>query len=214
MASGRLGAHTSSGAGTNNVYTCPTGKTAEVNVNVLTTSIDGAVVSLFISPTGTPSAQHTIQYEKLSVISNGFERTAIILKAGEVLSYKTSTANTTVVVSGVEYTSLSNEIGVETLITTNTETVVYDNAAAKASTVNLSVSLPEGAIIDTVVVKVYTSNSNAASGYPLLSTTLRANGTTGFEKSGLPIASTEKLIIVTTGISGQLAVRVHGYKKG
>lgn len=214
MASGRLGAHTSSGASTNTVYTCPVGKTAEVNINVLNSSINTAVVSLYISPTGTPSAQHTIQYVKLPVTSNGFERTAIILKAGEYICYKTDRADTTVVVSGVEYDSLSNEIGVETLITTNTETVVYSNAAVKDSTVNFSVSLTEGATTDTATIKVYTSNSNAAAGYPLLLTTLKTNSVTGFEKSGFPIASTEKLIIVTTGISGQVAVRVHGYKKG
>jgi len=213
MATGRLGAHTSSSAGTYNLYTVPSGKTAEVNINVLNDTVSTATVSLFISPTGTVSPQHTIQYEKLTTSSNGFERTAIVLKAGDVVSYKTDQSGTTVVVSGIEYTSQSNEIGEELLISTNTETVVYPNSAGKISTVNLSVSLVEGSPSDAATIKVYTSNSNAASGYPLIKTTLTANSTTGFEKTGLPISAAEKLIIVTTGLSGDVAVRTYGYKR-
>lgn len=214
MASGRLGAHISSGAGTYNVYTVPTGKTAEVNVNVFNNSGSLNAVTLFRSPTGTPSATHTIQLDNIA-LDSGYERTAIVLGAGEYISYKTDKAGTQVVISGVEYGSASNEIKQQELITTNTETVIYSNSGTKAGTVNISVSLMDGsAIADTVTCTLYVSATDAASGYKLNKEILTATGVTGFEKTGLPIATTDKIILVTTGIVGQVATTVSGYTKG
>lgn len=214
MASGRLGAHISSGSGTNNVYAVPTGKTAEVNVNVFNNSGTLNAVTLFRSPTGTPSATHTIQLDSIA-LDSGYERTAIVLGEGEYISYKTDKAGTQVVVSGVEYDSASNEIKQQELITTNTETVIYSNSGAKAGTVNISVSLVDGsAIADTATCTLYVSATDAVSGYKLNKELLTASGTTGFEKSGLPIASTDKVILVTTGIVGEIATTISGYFKG
>lgn len=214
MASGRLGAHKSSGAGTNNVYTVPSGKTAEVVVNVFNATGSTNNVTLFRSPTGTPSATHTIQLDKISN-NSGYQRTALVLKAGEVISYKTDLSGTNVVVSGSEYTSNSNEISEQNLITTNTETNIYSNAVAKAGTVNISVCLADGsAVTDTCTCKLYISSSNAAGGYQLHYYILSGNGTTGFEYTGLPISSTDKVILVTTGLVGQVATTVSGYTRG
>jgi len=213
MASGRLGAHISSGAGTYTVYTVPVGKTAELNINVFNNS--GAVnkVTLFRSPTGTPSATHTIQLDSID-LDSGYERTAIVLSAGEYICYTTDRAGTNVLVSGVEYDSLSNEIIQQELITTNTETVIYSNSGADAGTVNITVSLADGsAISDTVTCTLYVSATNAASGYRLNKEMLTVSGVSGFEKTGFTIASTDKIILVTTGIVGEVATTVSGYSK-
>lgn len=214
MASGRLGAHISGAAGTYTVYTVPVGKVVELNVNVFNNSGSLNAVTLFRSPTGTPSATHTIQLDSVD-LDSGYERTAIVLSAGEYICYKTDKAGTQVVVSGVEYDSASNEIKQQELITTNTETVIYSNSGTKAGTVNISVSLMDGsAIADTVTCTLYVSATDAASGYKLNKEILTASGVTGFEKSGFPIATTDKIILVTTGTVGQVATTVSGYTKG
>jgi hypothetical protein len=69
------------------------------------------------------------------------------------------------------------------------------------------------AISDTATCKVYISTSNAAGGFPMHKLTLLASGTTGFEKTGCPISTTDKIIVVTTGIVGQVATTVWGYSK-
>lgn len=214
MASGRLGAHISSGAGTTSVYEVPTGKTAEVNVTVYNNSGLVNKVSLFRSPTGTPSATHTVQLDTIG-ITEGYERTAFVMKAGEHLCYTTDRSGTHVVVTGVEYDTLSNEINTQTLITTNTEAVVYNNTAVKAGTVNISISLADGsAVSDTATVALYTTTSNAAGGYTLHKQLLTTTDISGFEKTGFAISTTDKIIVVTTGLVGQVAVTVSGYTKG
>lgn len=215
MASGRLGASISSGTTATNVYTVPTGKTAEVNVNVYNGAASSAIakVTLFRSPTGTPSATHTIQLDTIAS-NSGYERTALVLGAGEVISYKTDQNGVVVTVNGVEYTSNSNEIKQQELITTNTETVIYSNSGAKAGTVNISVSMVDGsALSDTATCSLYISSSNAAGGYQLYRDVLTGGGITGFEKTGLSISSTDKVILVTTGIVGQVATTTSGYSK-
>lgn len=215
MASGRLGASVSSGTSTTNVYTVPVNTTAEVNVNVYNGAVSGAVakVTLFRSPTGTASATHTIQLDTIAS-NSGYERTALVLGAGEVISYKTDKTGVSVVVNGVEYVSNSNEIKQQELITTNTETVIYSNAGAKAGTVNISVSMADGsALSDTATCTLYISPTNAAGGYPIHRYTITGSGITGFEKTALPISTTDKVILVTTGIVGQVATTVSGYSK-
>ena len=210
---GRLGAVVSTAATTYNVYQVPVNTTAEVNVTVYNGS--GAVnkVSLFRSPTTTPTAIHTIQFDKIAVDA-GYERTALILQAGDVISFKTDQIGTSVVVSGIEYTSNSNEILQQTLITTNTETVIYSNSGAKAGTVNICVTMADGsALTDTATCKVYVSSSNAAGGYPILKYTISGSSNSGFEKTGQPIATTDKVILVTTGLVGSIATRVAGYTR-
>ena len=214
MAAGRLGAHISGGAGTYIVYTVPSGKTATINVNVFNNSGTLNAVTLFRSPTGTPSATHTLQLDSVA-LDSGYERTAIILSAGEYISYKTDKAGTTVVVSGVEYTSKRNEIKQQQLITANTETVIYANGIAKAGTVNISVCLSDGsAIADTATCTLYISSTNAAGGYVLNKEVITASGITGFEKTGHAIAATDKVILVTTGLVGQVSATVSGYSRG
>lgn len=213
MASGRLGSHTSSGAVTYDLYEVPSGKSAEVNVNVYNNSGGIAKVTLFRAPTGTPSATHTIQVDSIP-LGESYQRTALVLFAGEHLMYKTDVAGVTVVVSGVDYTSNANVVKQQDLITTNTETVIYANGGAKATACNVTVSLVDGsAISDTATCTLYVSTTNAAGGYPLSKTLLIGSGVTGIEYSGLYVSSTDKIILVTTGLVGQVGTTVSGYTK-
>ena len=110
MASGRLGSHTSSGAVTYDLYEVPTGKSAEVNVNVYNNSGGIAKVTLFRAPTGTPSATHTIQVDSIP-LGESYQRTALVLFAGEHLMYKTNVAGVTVVHSIEDAIDKAKELG-------------------------------------------------------------------------------------------------------
>lgn len=213
MASGRLGQHTSSGAVTYDLYTVPSGKSAEVNVNVYNNSGTVANVTLFRAPTGTPSATHTIQVDAIP-LGESYQRTALVLYDGEHLLYKTDVAGVTVVVSGVDYLTNSNVVKQQELITTNTETTIYTNAGAKATACNITVSLVDGsAVSDTATCTLYVSTTNAAGGYPLSKNVLIGSGVTGIEYSGLYVSSTDKIILVTSGLVGQVSSTVSGYTK-
>ena len=214
MATGTLATHKSNTSGTFNVYTVPTGKTTEATVSVVNHSGVSATVVLYVSPTNSPTDIHTIQVDTLNTANYGYERVPLILKAGEVVSYSTTTSGVDVIVSGIEYASASNEIKVQQLITTNTETVIYDNSVAKAGTVNVCVSIVSNLIADECFVEMYVSTSDATNGYKILQQKLQRTGVTGIEKAGLPISSTDKIILVTTNIVGSVATRVAGYTKG
>lgn len=211
MAFGRLASHKSTGAVTQSVYQVPVGKRALVNVSVLNNSGTTAKVYLYISPTATPANDHLIQHDNLTTTTKGYERSGLVLKAGECLCYKTDQAGVNVVVSGEEEDSTSDDFSVTTLITTNTDTTIYPNAGAKTSAVNISVCIPEGSASDLVNVELYVTTTNVAGGFLIQKETLRATGITGFEKHGQVISATDKLILRTTGISGQLSTRVQGF---
>lgn len=214
MATGTLAAHKSNTSGTFNVYTVPANKTTEATVSVVNHSGVSATVVLYVSPTNSPTDIHTIQVDTLNTANYGYERVPLILKAGEVVSYSTTTSGVDVVVSGIEYASASNEIKVQQLITTNTETVIYDNSVAKAGTVNICASIVSNLIADECFVEMYVSASDATNGYKILQQKLQRTGVTGIEKAGLPISSTDKIILVTTNIVGKVSTRVAGYTKG
>lgn len=212
MATGSLGHHKSTTAGTYTVYTVPVGKRARVTVNVINDSGTTNNVVLYVAPTGTPTYDHTIQLDKLTVTKNGYRRPAVILKAGEVVCYKTDQADTHVVVMGIEEDA-STEITEYQLITTNAETVLHANTGAKAGTFNVVVTLTEGATTDSCVCKLYVTTTNAAGGYLIQSETLRATSVNGFESVGIALSTTDKLVLVTSGISGKIATRNHGFEK-
>ncbi len=211
---GRLASHKSTGAVTQAVYQVPSGKVGKVNVTVINNSGTTANVILFISPTSTPAADYVIQHDTISISTIGYERIGLIMKPTEWLCYKTDVAGVNVTVNGIEEDSASDCISIPTLITTNTDTTIFPNSAAKATTVNLTCSIPEGSASDSVSVEMYVTTTNVAGGYIIQKETLRRNGTTGFSREGLALSSTDKLIIRTSSIVGQLAVRVDGFTRG
>ena len=70
------------------------------------------------------------------------------------------------------------------------------------------------ALSDTATCVLYVSSTNAASGYPIHKYTITGSGISGFEKTGQAIKSTDKVILVTTGIVGSVVARVSGYTRG
>lgn len=216
MAEGLLGGHKSTTAGTYNVYEVPSGKTAEVNISLFSDTTSTAVVKLFIKPAiGTsPTAIHTIQYEKFNVNRNRFERPAIILQAGETVSYYTDSSDVSVVVSGIEYPTSGIDISSRILVSTNTETVLYTVPASKTVTINTTASLVVTTNTESCTTKLYVSNTDAANGFVLQKDELFATGQSGFERTGFVLTSGQKLILVTTGLSGSVACRVHGKLRG
>lgn len=214
MSIGRLGQHKSSGSGTYSVYEVPAGKVFKGNVSVVNNAGTTAKVYLYISPTSTPANDYMIQNDSITVSVSGYERTALVAKAGEWICYKTDQAGVNVVLYGELENTSSDDFSSTSLITTNTDTTVYPNVSAKAGVFNVSVSVTEGATSDLCTVELYSTTTNVAGGYLLQKETIRGAGTTGFERSGLALTTSDKLIIRTTGISGQIAVRVHGYTEG
>lgn len=210
----KLATHKSSGAATTAVYQVPSGKVGKVNVSVVNNSGTTANVILFVSPTSTPAADYTIQVDTLTVSNTGYERTGLILKPTEWLCYKTDQAGINIVVTGIEEDSLGDCVSTSTLITTNTDTTIYSNAAGKEGAFNITLSLAEGTSSDSVTVELYVTTTNVAGGHLLQKDTLRMSSITGYERGGLCISTTDKLIVRTTGISGQLAARVEGFPRG
>lgn len=214
MAFGRLASHKSTGAVTQSVYQVPVGKVFIGNVSVVNNSGTTASVYLYVSPTSTPANDYVVQKDSLTTTNSGYERRAIVAKAGECICYKTDQAGINVVVYGEVEDTASDDFSVTSLITTNTDTTVYPNAGAKDSSVNVSVSITEGTTADIATVELYVTTTNVAGGYLIQKETIRATSTTGFERSGLAISAADKLIIRTTGIVGSVAVRVSGFTEG
>lgn len=211
MAFGRLASHKSSGASTTSVYQVPVGKVFKGNVSVVNNSGTTSAVYLYISPTSTPANDYVIQKDNLTVSNNGYERRALVAKAGECICYKTDQAGINVSVYGILEDSVADDFSVTNLISTNTDTTIYANASVKFSSVNVSISLTEGSTSDLVTVELYVTATDVASGFLLQKETLRATSTTGFERGGLALDDGDKLIVRTTGISGTVATRVSGF---
>ena len=211
MAFGRLASHTSGSAGTYAVYEVPTGKVFKGNVSVVDSGTVNTEIHLYVSPTSTPANDYVIQKDTLTPTNSGYERTALILKAGEWVCYQTDSATTQVVVYGILEDSVGDDFSGSALISTNTDTTIYANGSAKDTSLNISISLTDGAVTDTAVVELYVTTTNVAGGYLIQKETLRVSSTTGFERAGLAISAADKLIIRTTLISGTVAVRVNGF---
>ncbi len=90
MASGTLGTPASLLAATlTTIYTVPTGKTATVNLNLVNTSANPALVRVAISATSTPTAGEWVEYDAYlkaagdPANANVLERTAFMCEAGK-----------------------------------------------------------------------------------------------------------------------------------
>ncbi len=213
MSEGMLGFHKSITSGTFNVYQCPVGKYAKVIINVAADVIGNVDCVLHISPTTMPTDIHTFQKESLNSVNNGFIRTAVILTSEDWLSYTTTAAGVTVTVDGIEFLTNSKEISEQLLVSTNTETVLYEAPVDETVTINTTVTGVLSGTVNSATTKLYVSTTNASGGGLLLVNSVNS-GRTGYEYSGLVLTSGQKLILVTTNIVGNLAVRVHGFRRG
>lgn len=213
MAFGRLGAiNSTAGGGTYNVYECPTGKIAKVSITIATTLLEDNV-KIFISPTSTPTDAHVIHSEKFDTEVTGVERTAVILLAGEFVSFLSEDEGTTCVVNGIEYDSDTFEMSDYGVVTTDTETVLYTTPIDKQAVVNLTVVITNNDSTDTCETRLYISSSNAAGGFLYNNLTLRFGEISGYERTAIPLKAGDKLILVTSEISGSVSYRLHGYER-
>lgn len=209
MTVGTLGFHTSSGSGTTVVYTVPSGKRAEVSISVFNKDLSPKTVTLFIAKADTPLTSEVVQLENITASYTGFERTGIVLVAGDRVTYTTTSSNTSVHIKGIESDVGTNVISVApATVSTNTTTTLY--TAASDCVVNFGMSVTTATPTDTANVEVYISSTNVAGGV-LFHKELLTSFTTGFERTALPLSSGEKIIAVTTGISGNIASHLHGY---
>jgi hypothetical protein len=209
MTVGTLGFHTSSGSGTVVVYTVPVSKRAEVSISVFNKDLSPKTVTLFIAKADTPLTSEVIQLENITASYTGFERTGIVLTAGDRVTYTTTASNAAVHVRGIESDIGTNLISLAPAsISTNTTTTLY--TAIADCIVNFGMSVTTATPTDTANIEVYLSETNVAGGV-LFHKDLLTSFTTGFERTAVPLKTGEKIIAVTTGISGNIASHLHGY---
>lgn len=211
MSSGKLGSHKAVSSGTYNVYEVPADTYTKAVITVVGEISGSAKIKLFVSPTNSPTDVHTIQIENLTTINNGFDRTAVILPAGSWVSYYTSASGITVTVTGVEYPTNSVEISNPSLITASGEYVLYTTPADTIACVNVGVSGVSTTTNDSASTKMYLSTTNASGGSLLVNNDV-GGFNTGYEKTGLRLSSGEKVILVVSNLTGQLATRVQGFE--
>lgn len=212
--SGLLAANKTVSSGVLNIYTVPTGKVFEGNISVHSATNTTSLTKLTVSPTTTPTDTHIIQVDNLSRVKKGYERTAVVLTAGEVLSVNAGSADTTVAVYGILRDSSNLDFKNQTLIPSSSETKVFEvNDLNTQATCNISISLVGNSSLEKAKVKLYVTTSNVASGYILQEEELDFTNITGFERTGLKISTGYKIFVKTEGQVGNIAVRVHGYKR-
>lgn len=212
MSAGKLGSNKSTGVGTYNVYQVPPDTYAKVVVSVCAEISGSAKIKLFVSPTSTPANIHTIQIENVTTVSSGFDRTALILKAGEWVSFYTDSSDITVSVNGVEYPSNASEISTQSLITANGEYLLYTASEDKVAAVNVGLSGVNTLSTDSCSCKLYISTTNASGGTLIVNSTI-GGFNTGYEKTGVVLKSGEKIIAVISGMTGNISSRVQGFER-
>ena len=210
MTVGTIAFHTSTVATTTVVYTVPTGKRAEISISVSNADNLTKVVTLFLSKADTPLVSEVIQVETLDATSVGFERTSIVLTAGDRVVYTTTASNTAVVVRGIVTDVETSVISYSPpTISTNTTTTIF--TAPTECTVNIGASITSSVSTDTANISMYISQTNIAGGV-LFHKDLLTSYFTGFERTAVTLNAGDNIIMVTTDISGSIACRFHGFK--
>ena len=210
MAEGILGTHKSSNLGTYEVYEVPTGKYTKANISVCSETSTFNEVVLYVTSSSTPTAGDIIQLDTLKSSIRGYDRVAIVMKAGEKIFYKTDSEGTNVIVTGFEYDA-NGEIfsSTETAITDGTYEV-YTCDPSQTATVNLTVSLTGTGSTDKSTVDVYISKTDVASGVKLQAENLRRDRNTGFERTGFALSAGDKILVVITNLVGTISMRAAG----
>lgn len=86
------------------IYTVPGGKQACVTVNVLNRNTQSIKVRMWLTNGGAPAgdASQAIEWDTALDANTPLERSGIVLKSGQAVYARTDTANTNVVVFGIE----------------------------------------------------------------------------------------------------------------
>lgn len=106
MPTGRLGIADLTAATLTSVYTCPSDTFAVVAVNFLNRSNQAQTFRLAVATTATPTVGEFIEFE-VEVLSKGvLERTGLVLGAAQRIVAYASGGNASVVVYGIETSTL------------------------------------------------------------------------------------------------------------
>lgn len=102
MATGRLGVGDLTAATNATIYTVPSGYFAVVGVNVCNRGNTAVAIRIATAATDTPTNSEYIEYDVEVGAKGVLERTGIILSAGQKIVARSSAANVSVVVFGIE----------------------------------------------------------------------------------------------------------------
>ena len=103
MATGTLGQAAPAAATNTTVYTVPTGKVGNFNINIVNRSNSStSTVRVAIAATGTPATSEYIEYDAQIPANGVLERTGLVATAAKNVVVYSSDANTSVNVYGYE----------------------------------------------------------------------------------------------------------------
>ena len=102
MASGRIGKSNLSAATDTTVYTTPASTLTVATVSICNRGNQAITVRLAVADAATPDSSEYVEFET-EILSHGvLERTGLVLNAGQLLVARSSGANVSVVVMGIE----------------------------------------------------------------------------------------------------------------
>lgn len=102
MATGRLGTADLAAATNTSVYTVPSTTFTVATVSVCNRSNSPISVRMAVSTSATPTADEWIEYDTEVLAKGVLERTGIVMDAAKQIVVRSSTANVSVMVFGIE----------------------------------------------------------------------------------------------------------------